>query len=260
MTQAPSLQPAVYIVGAGPGDPELLTVKGQRILAQAEVVLYANSLVPPQMLDWVNSEAEVIGTANKTLEDILPLMIARVRAGKSVVRLHSGDPSLYSAIHEQMEALTEANIPFEVIPGISSFQAAAATLQVELTVPNLVQSIILTRISGRTQVPPAEELSSLAAHQTSLCLYLSARHVEAAQAKLLEHYAADMPVAICYRLGWPDERIVVVPLEQMAATTEQEDLIRTTLYIISPALRQNRGLRSRLYNPEHQHLFRPKAK
>ncbi len=260
MTQASSLQPAVYIVGAGPGDPELLTVKGQRILAQAEVVLYANSLVPPQMLDWVNPEAEVIGTANKTLEDILPLMIARVQAGKSVVRLHSGDPSLYSAIHEQMEALREADVPFEVIPGISTFQAAAATLQVELTIPNLVQSIILTRISGRTQVPPTEELSSLAAHQASLCLYLSARHVEAAQAKLLEHYASDTPVAICYRLGWPDERIVVVPLAQMATTTQQEDLIRTTLYVISPALKQNHGLRSRLYNPEHQHLFRPKAK
>lgn len=257
MTQASSLQPAVYIVGAGPGDPELLTVKGQRLLAQAEVVLYANSLVPSQMLDWVNPEAEVIGTANKTLEDILPLMIKRVRAGKSVVRLHSGDPSLYSAIHEQMEALADAEIPFEVIPGISTFQAAAATLQVELTIPNVVQSIILTRISGRTQVPAAEELSSLAAHQASLCLYLSARHVEAAQAKLLEHYASDTPVAICYRLGWPDERIVMVPLSQMTETTQQEDLIRTTLYVISPALKQNRGLRSRLYNPDHQHLFRP---
>lgn len=255
---ASGLQPAVYIVGAGPGDPELLTIKGQRLLAQADVILFANSLVPKQMLQWVRSDAEVIGTANKTLEDILPLMIERVRQGQSVVRLHSGDPSLYSAIHEQMRALSDAEIPFEVIPGISAFQAAAAQLQVELTIPGLVQSIILTRISGRTQVPDREELASLAAHQASLCLYLSARHVDSAQAKLLEHYDADTPVAICYRLGWPDERIRVVPLSQMATVTQQEDLIRTTLYIISPALAAKQA-RSRLYNPDHDHLFRPRV-
>jgi precorrin-4/cobalt-precorrin-4 C11-methyltransferase len=209
------------------------------------------------MLQWVKPEAEVRGTANQTLEDILPLMIERVQAGKSVVRLHSGDPSLYSAIHEQMQALAAAQVPFEVIPGISAFQSAAAKLQVELTIPGLVQSIILTRISGRTQVPPQEELSSLAAHRASLCLYLSARHVESAQAKLLAHYPPETPVAICYRLGWSDEKIVVVSLDRMAAATQREDLIRTTLYVISPALAQQTEARSRLYNPDHDHLFRP---
>jgi precorrin-4/cobalt-precorrin-4 C11-methyltransferase len=259
-----ALPPAVYIVGAGPGDPDLLTVKAQKLLMQADVILFADSLVPKEILDVVRSDAEVIRTANKTLEDILPLMIDRVRSQKSVIRLHSGDPSLYSAIHEQIQALVAAEIPFEVIPGISAFQAAAARLNVELTVPGLVQTIILTRISGRTQVPTTEELESLAAHQASLCLYLSARHVEAAQTKLLQHYSADTPVAICFRVGWADEQIWVVPLSQIAEVTERENLIRTTLYLISPALKsvssgfQTDGRRSRLYNPEHTHLFRPK--
>ncbi|MDJ0702952.1 MAG: precorrin-4 C(11)-methyltransferase [Leptolyngbyaceae cyanobacterium MO_188.B28] len=254
------LKPAVYIVGAGPGDPDLLTIKAQKLLMQADVILFADSLVPAQILDGVKPDAERIGTANKTLEDILPLMIERVRSHKSVVRLHSGDPSLYSAIHEQMQRLAEAEIPFEVIPGISAFQAAAAKLQVELTAPGLVQSIILTRISGRTQVPETEELSTLAAHQTSLCLYLSARHVDSAQAKLLAHYPSDTPVAVCFRVGWPDEKIWVIPLSQMASLTHQEKLIRTTLYVISPVLRGLATIqaRSRLYSPDHHHLFRPR--
>lgn len=262
----PDLAPGVYMVGAGPGDPELLTVRAQKLLAQADVIVFADSLVPQQVLDGVRVDAERIPTANKTLEDILPLMIDRVRAGKSVVRLQSGDPSLYSAIHEQIQALVAAEVPFEVVPGISAFQAAAAKLGVELTVPELVQTIVLTRISGRTHVPETEELASLAAHKASLCLYLSARHVEDAQEKLLQHYPADTPTAICFRVGWEDEQIWVVPLEQMAAVTIEKDLIRTTLYIISPALATRSSLpnstlaasRSRLYNPEHKHLFRPR--
>lgn len=261
--QTEPLEPAVYIVGAGPGDPDLLTIKAQKLLMAADVILFADSLVPPQILQWIRPDAEVVRTANKTLEDILPLMIERVRSHKSVVRLQSGDPSLYSAIHEQMQALTAAEIPFEVIPGISAFQAAAAKLNVELTVPELVQTIILTRISGRTQVPATEELESLAAHRASLCLYLSARHVEEAQAKLLLHYPADTPVAVCFRIGWQDEKIWIVPLSDMAGLTEREKLIRTTLYVISPALATSKAqssspVRSRLYNPEHSHLFRPR--
>ncbi|MGF1571423.1 MAG: precorrin-4 C(11)-methyltransferase [Nodosilinea sp.] len=253
------LRPGVYIVGAGPGDPELLTVKAQRLLSQADVIFYANSLVPQQILDWVRPEAERIGTANLTLERIVPEMVARVRAGQAVVRLQSGDPSLYSAIHEQILALTEAEVPFEVIPGISAYQAAAARLNAELTIPGLVQSIILTRISGRTQVPETEDLAALAAHKTSLCLYLSARHVEAAQEQLMQHYEPDTPVAICFRLGWPDEQLWLVPLSAMATATREHDLIRTTLYVVSPALRGG-AVRSRLYNPDHTHLFRPQLK
>jgi len=249
------LPPGVYIVGAGPGDPDLLTVKAQKLLAQADVILFADSLVPQQILQLCRPDAEIIRTANQTLEEILPVMISRVNSQKSVVRLQSGDPSLYSATKEQMQALADAGIFFEVIPGISAFQAAAAKLKVELTVPGLVQTIILTRMSGRTKVPVREELVSLAAHQATLCLYLSARHVEDAQSQLLKHYPAETPVAICFRLGWPDEKIFLVSLDKMADVTQKEDLIRTTLYIISPALGEATG-RSRLYHPEHSHLFR----
>lgn len=260
MTQT-DLKPAVYFIGAGPGDPDLLTLKAYKILAQADVILYADSLVPKQILSDIRADAQLIPTGNKVLEEILPLMIEKVRDNQVVVRLHSGDLTLYSAIYEQIKALNAADIPFELIPGISAFQAAAAKLAVELTVPDLVQTIILTRISGAASaVPESEELASLAAHKASLCLYLSARHAEIAQAKLLEHYAPDTPVAICFRVGWEDEKIVVVPLEKMAVVTQTENLIRTTLYIISPALTANQSVRSQLYHPEHSHLFRPNKK
>lgn len=249
----------VYIIGAGPGDPELLTVKAYNIISQADVILYADSLVPKQILENTRADAELVRTGSKTLEEIVPLMIAKVQQGLSVVRLHSGDLTLYSAIAEQMRLLALAEVPFELIPGISAFQAAAAKLQTELTVPELVQTIILTRISGQaSNVPEAEDLASLAAHKSSLCLYLAARHVEKSQEKLLEHYPSDTPVAVCYRVGWPDEKIWLVSLAEMAKVTRENDLIRTTLYLISPALKEVTDARSRLYHPEHSHLFRPK--
>lgn len=251
------LKPGVYVIGTGPGDPELLTIKAQKVIAQADVILFADSLIPEEILQYARADAEIIPTKSLTLEEILPLTIEKARSQLLVARLHSGDPSLYSAIGEQMQALAAAGIDFEVIPGISAYQLAAAKLQVELTVPELVQTIILTRISGRTLVPDTEELSSLAAHKASLCLYLSARHVVSAQSKLLQHYSPQTPVAICYRLGWSDEKIVVVPLTEMARVTESEDLKRTTLYVISPALAQDKAAsRSRLYHPAHSRLFR----
>jgi precorrin-4/cobalt-precorrin-4 C11-methyltransferase len=254
------LEPKVYIIGAGPGDPDLLTIAGQKILSQADVILYADSLVPVQMLRDARPDAELIRTGNQTLEQMLPTMIERVRAGKSVVRLHSGDLTLYSAITEQIRALKAANIEVELIPGISAFQAAAAKLAVELTIPEVVQTIILTRTTGlASPVPEAEELASLAAHRASLCLYLAARHVHEAQVKLMQHYPPDTPVAVCFRVGWEDEKMWVVPLAEMAAVTERENLIRTTLYIISPALGEVGDTRSQLYHPQHTHLFRPRA-
>jgi precorrin-4/cobalt-precorrin-4 C11-methyltransferase len=258
LPRSTSVQPAVYFIGAGPGDPELLTLKAYKILIGADLILYADSLVPKQILQDVRPDAQLIATGNKTLEEILPIMIDGVRGGAIVVRLHSGDLTLYSAIHEQILTLLDANIPFELIPGISAFQAAAAKLGTELTIPDLVQTIILTRVSGSASpVPPTEELASLAAHQASLCLYLAARHVEEAQDRLLQHYPPKTPVAICFRVGWPEEKIWVVPLETMAELTRREKLIRTTLYIISPALLTDEKVRSRLYHPEHSHLFRP---
>lgn len=252
---------AVYFVGAGPGDPELLTLKGQRLLQAADVILYADSLVPTGILQFAPPSATCIPTAAMTLEDIIPLMVEAVQAGKNVVRLQSGDPSLYSAIHEQIARLGEAGITVEVIPGISAYQLAAARLNAELTLPELVQTIILTRASGRTRVPPTEELASLAAHKASLCLYLSANCVQRAQRDLLQHYPPETLVAVGYRLGWPDEQLWLIPLAEMASFSQQQRLTRTTLYLISPALaaqqQGNHSLRSCLYNPEHHHLFRP---
>ncbi|WP_448514350.1 precorrin-4 C(11)-methyltransferase [Parathermosynechococcus lividus] len=251
----------VYFVGAGPGDPELLTLKGQRLIQQADVILYADSLVPSGILQFAAATATCIPTAALTLEEILPLMISAVEAGKVVVRLQSGDPSLYSAIHEQIQRLAAAGIEVEVVPGISAYQLAAARLKAELTLPELVQTIILTRASGRTRVPAAEELASLAAHQASLCLYLSANYVQRAQQQLLAHYSPNTLVAIGYRLGWPDEQLWLVPLSEMASVSQQQRLTRTTLYLISPALAAQHVTpfqgRSCLYSPEHHHLFRP---
>jgi precorrin-4/cobalt-precorrin-4 C11-methyltransferase len=254
----------VYIIGVGPGDPDLITVKGQRIIATADVILYADSLIPDRILQHTREDAEIIKTSDRTLEQIVATIVDRVRAGLTVARLHSGDLTLYSAITEQIHALRAADISIELIPGISAFQAAAARLQVELTVPELVQTIILTRPTGRASaVPTAEDLASLAAHRASLCLYLAARHVETAQAQLLQHYPPQTPVAICFRIGWEDEQIWVVPLSEMAAVTAREQLVRTTMYIISPVLTQIDGTgapmltRSQLYHPQHHHLFRP---
>lgn len=264
----------VYFIGAGPGDPDLLTLKAYKILQCADVILYADSLVPKQILRDTKADAQLIATGNKTLEEIIPLMIEKSREGLTVVRLQSGDLCLYSAIHEQMRLLAEANIPFELIPGISAYQAAAAKIGSELTIPDLVQTIILTRVSGKASLmPEKEELASLASHEASLCLYLAARHVEKSQGDLLLHYPADTPVAICYRVGWEDEKIVIVPLTQMAKATYDYGFIRTTLYIISPALKvlpsqsstvegemrsQFKKVRSSLYHPSHNHLFRPR--
>jgi precorrin-4/cobalt-precorrin-4 C11-methyltransferase len=252
----------VRIVGAGPGDPDLISVRGQKLLAAADVVFFAGSLVPETMLSHCRPEVEVIDTRSLVLEDWLPIVVDRARAGQQVVRLQDGDPSLYGALHEVVAQLLEQDIPFEVVPGISAFQAAAARLAVELTVPNLVQSIILTRARGETQVPDAEDLASLAAHQASICLYLSAHHAQRAQDQLAAHYPPEMTIAICYRIGWEDERVVLCRLDELAAVTHREKLTRTVLYVISPALdamTTATTARSRLYSSDHRHIFRPKA-
>ena len=201
---------SVAVVGAGPGAIDLMTVRGQKRLAQADVVFYTGSLVPEAMLDLCHADAIQIDTRTHTLETWVPLLLEHVQARKQVVRLQDVDPCLYGALSELIVVLMKHQIPFEVVPGVSAFQAAAAQLQVELTVPNLVQSIILTRIQGETDVPPAEDLAAMAAHGASLCLYLSAHHCHQAQAKLLQHYPEDTSVAICYAIGWPDESIELV--------------------------------------------------
>ena len=246
----------VWIVGAGPGAPDLLTLRAARTIEQAEVLIWTDSLVNPQLAAMAPEGCERIRTSTLTLEEVMALMLERAAAGKRVVRLHDGDTCLYSALHEQLCRLLDADVEVEVVPGLSAYQATAAALQAELTIPGLVQTIVLSRAGGRTGVPEREDLASLAALQASLCLYLSARHVEEVQAELLQHYPADTPVAIGYRVSWPDQWIQVVPLADMARVSQERELIRTTLYVVSPALAPPGEARSHLYSASHNHLFR----
>lgn len=251
-----SNSPAVRIVGAGPGAPDLLTLRAARAVEQAEVLVWTDSLVNPQIAALASEGCERIRTSTLTLEEVMEVVVERARAGRRVVRLHDGDPCLYGALQEQICRLADAGLDVEVVPGLSAYQATAAALGSELTIPGLVQTIVLSRAGGRTGVPARESLERLAALQASLCLYLSARHVEEVEQELLAHYPADTPVAIGYRVSWPDQWLQVVPLERMAATSRERGLIRTTLYVVSPALRAPAEARSRLYSASHNHLFR----
>ena len=246
----------VMIVGAGPGAPDLMTIRATRAVEQAEVLIWTDSLVSPQIAALAPAGCERIRTSSLTLEEVIAVVVDRARAGLRVVRLHDGDPCLYGAIQEQICRLADEGIGVEVVPGISAYQATAAALGRELTIPGLVQTIVLSRTGGRTGVPETESLAHLAALRASLCLYLSARHVEEVQTELLRHYPADTPVAIGYRVSWPDQWLTVVPLHEMAAASRQRELIRTTLYVISPALAPPEAARSKLYSASHQHLFR----
>ena len=248
----------ISIVGAGPGAPDLLTRRAEDRIVNADVLIWTDSLVSPQIADLAPEGCERVRTSTLTLEQVLPLMIERAGEGKNVVRLHDGDPCLYGALSEQVCGLAEAGIEVEVVPGISAYQATASALKAELTIPGLVQTIVLSRTGGRTGVPEREELKHLASLRASLCLYLSARHVDEVQATLLEHYPADTPVAVGYRVSWPDQWLNLVPLDQMAKITHQRNLIRTTLYVVSPAFGSTTQ-RSKLYSPDHDHLFRPRS-
>ncbi|CAK6699366.1 precorrin-4 C(11)-methyltransferase [Synechococcus sp. CCY9201] len=246
----------VWIVGAGPGAPDLLTLRAARLLEQADVLVWTDSLVNPQIAALAPATCERIRTSTLTLEEVMEVVLDRARQGRRVVRLHDGDPCLYGALAEQICRLADADIGVEVVPGLSAYQATASALQSELTIPGLVQTIVLSRAGGRTGVPERESLERLAALRASLCLYLSARHVEEVQAELLRHYPADTPVAIGYRVSWPDQWLTVVPLERMAAVSREKELIRTTLYVVSPALKAPAEARSKLYSASHNHLFR----
>ena len=206
----------ISIVGAGPGALDLMTIRAQERLKAADVLVWTDSLIPIQITSLVKDDCEKIKTSTLTLEEIIHVLIEKHNEGKRVVRLHDGDPSLYGAISEQICRLNDEGIKVEIIPGVSAFQATAATLGFELTIPNLTQTIILSRADGRTGKPEKESLQKLASIQSSLCLYLSARHIEEVQSILVNYYPADTPVAIAYRITWPDEWIKIIPLSEMA--------------------------------------------
>lgn len=249
----------VVFIGAGPGDPELLTLKARRLLQQAEVVIYAGSLIPERVLGAVAGTAGRHNSAYLTLEEVMAIMLPAARAGKQVVRLHSGDTSLYSAIQEQMQLLDEAGLEYEVVPGVSSFQAAAAALCSELTLPDITQTVILTRAEGATPMPDREGLAALAQHGSTLCIFLSARLGADVQRQLLTGYPPDTPVAIVYRVSWPDEKIIITQLERLAEELRTQGLERTTLILVGPALARH-GSHSRLYDRSHGHIFRKRCR
>jgi precorrin-4/cobalt-precorrin-4 C11-methyltransferase len=246
----------VLFIGAGPGDAELLTLKGAKALAAADVVVYAGSLIPDGVLQHVRRGAIVHNSATLTLEEIHRLVAEAYQAGQRVVRLHSGDPSLYGAITEQMALLDAEHIPYDIVPGVSSFQAVAARLGIEYTQPGVVQTVILTRPGGRTGLPANESLVELARHGVTLCVFLGASLVEEVQAALLTSYPPTTPVAVAYRATWPDEELVLGTLAELVQMVREPHYDRTTLIIVGPSL-QRQGKRSHVYDPAYQHRFRP---
>ncbi|MEJ2672455.1 MAG: precorrin-4 C(11)-methyltransferase [Deltaproteobacteria bacterium] len=252
------LHPVIF-VGAGPGDPELITVKGQKALLRAELVLYAGSLVPPAALEWAGADAELVDTATLNLEEIIEKIRAGHRAGKRVVRVHSGDPSLYGAIQEQLEALEREQIPCEVIPGVTAAFAAAAALAQELTLPEVTQTVILTRAAGRTPVPPGEALQDLARHRATLAVYLSIGLIDRVVAELTPAYGPDTPVVVAYRVSWPEQLLLRGTLSTIAGKVKEWGIERQALILVGPALAAREGelkARSKLYDESFSHGFR----
>lgn len=248
-------QGRIAIVGAGPGDPELVTVKGKSYLEQADLILYAGSLVPEKLTHYAKPGALVRSSASMSLEEQFALMARFYRQGKFVVRLHTGDPSIYGAIQEQMAFFDAEGFEYEIVPGVSSFQAAAAVLQSQFTVPGRVQTIILTRGSGRTPVPDKERLSELARARATICIYLSAEWSDEVQAELLEHYDPETPVAVCYRLTWDDQQVWQGRLDELSVLVNQSGKNRTLLIVVGEAIGSRAG-RSKLYDPSFTHGFR----
>ncbi len=246
----------VYFVGAGPGDPELLTVKARRLLRQASCCIWAGSLVNPELLKLLPDGAEVHDSAGMDLGEIIDVIRAASDRDVDVVRLHTGDPSIYGAIAEQMDALDELKIDYEVIPGVSSFQAAAAALKTELTAPEISQTITLTRIAGRTPVPDEQDIERLAATRATLCLFLSVGRMDEVAEKLMRHYGSGCPAAVVYRASWPDEKIVRGTLADIAEKVQAANITRTAMVLVGHALARPLSKASRLYARDFSHGYR----
>jgi precorrin-4/cobalt-precorrin-4 C11-methyltransferase len=259
------MEPKVYIVGAGPGDPDLITVKGLKILQEADVVLYTDSLVSDALIARAGKHAEILKSSGMVLEEIVEIMIQRVREGKAVARVHTGDPSVYGAILEQMVLLKREGIPFEIVPGVSSVFAAAAALEAELTVPDLTQTVILTRAEGRTPVPPREQLKELAKHHATIALYLSATLLKKVVRELREAgWEEDVPIAVVQRVTWPEQRIVRSTLGQILAELEEQPITSHAIILcgraLDPALLDSTEHRSKLYDQSFTHRYRKGVK
>lgn len=245
----------IEIVGAGPGDPDLISIRGRQMLEKADLILYAGSLVPKELTLCAKAGATVRSSADMNLEEQFALMKEFYDKGLFVVRLHTGDPCIYGAIQEQMNYFDQYGMDYHITPGISSFQAAAAALYSQFTIPEKVQTIILTRGEGRTPMPEKEQLHKLAQSQSTMCIFLSAGVIEKVQEELSRHYAPTTPVAACYKLTWKDERIYRGQLKDLTKIVKENHLTLTTLLVVGDAIDNRKGL-SRLYADEFKHLFR----
>jgi precorrin-4/cobalt-precorrin-4 C11-methyltransferase len=246
----------VYFVGAGPGDPELLTVKAQRLLAQARLCIYAGSLINPDLLGLLPANCQQHDSAPLNLDEIVVLFQQARAQDIDIIRLHTGEPAIYGAIGEQMDALDQLGIAYEIVPGISAFQAAAATLRVELTAPEIAQTIILTRAPGRTPMPASEDLARLAQSRATLCIYLSTEKVGALTGTLAEQYGADCPAALVYHASWPDEKVIRGTLADIAVKIAAEQITRTAIFLVGYALARPAPHVSKLYDKDFAHGYR----
>ena len=247
----------VHFVGAGCGAPDLITLRGHRLLTQADVVIYAGSLVNPALLDNTKPGCEIHNSAEMTLEQVLSVMKAAEAAGKTTVRLHTGDPSIYGAIREQIDQLAAEGIAYDVTPGVSSFCGAAAALQMEYTLPEISQSVIITRMAGRTPVPERESIRSFAAHGATMVIFLSTGMLEALSEELIAGgYSPDTPAAIVYKATWPDEKTLVCTVDTLANRAREEHIKKTALIIVGNAVSQSGYERSKLYDPVFTTEFR----
>ncbi len=255
------IEAKVYFIGAGPGDPDLITVKGQKLIRAADVVLFTDSLVNEALMDETKEEATVLKSAGMALDEQIEIMVEAVGKGKSVARVHTGDPSIYGAILEQMSKLHERGISYEIIPGVSSVFASAARAGVELTVPELTQTVILTRAEGRTPVPEKEKLALLASHHCTVSLFLSATLMKKVVRSFYEAgWSEDAPVLVVYKATWPDEVIVRTTLAHAEADMKKHRITKQAMVIISPAvdptLIERGGYESKLYDKTFTHGFR----
>lgn len=247
----------VHFVGAGSGAADLITLRGKNLLEKADVIIYAGSLVNPQLLEYAREDCKIFNSAKMTLEEVLEVIFQAEEEGKTTVRLHTGDPCLYGAIREQMDVLDEKGIAYDYCPGVSSFSGAAAALNLEYTLPNVSQSVVITRMAGRTPVPEKESIESFAAHQATMVVFLSTGMLEELSRRLIKGgYKADTPAAIVYKATWEDEKKFVCTVATLAQTAKENNITKTALMIIGDVVSHNSYDRSLLYHPEFTTEFR----
>ena len=245
----------VHFIGAGPGDPELLTIKGKRLIDEADVIIYAGSLVNPQVLDGAKEGAKIYNSAKMTLDEVIDVMKETKEKGQTTARVHTGDPAVYGAHREQMDRLDQLGIEYDVVPGVSSFLAAAAVLKKEYTLPGISQTVILTRMEGRTPMPDGEKLADLAKHQATMIIFLSVGQIELLSETLKDSYSQDTPVAVVYKATWEDQKIVKGTLNDIAKKVKEAGITKTALTVVGGFLGDEYEL-SRLYDKHFTHEFR----